>query len=258
MGVKMSRAFLLLAILGTTLIVMHSFGAQPATSIEYAGFTHTAFGDALLELNENQLEVTNIGEGGVDGFRVELESVSNFELEWLEISGVTTSNNASIQIGTRSTLMGTEEREVFTFMLLQGFFAEGRNLRGVEIAPDFSSTGTEQYRFEIYNNGILVESITNGIGALGAVKPGTPNPPWPTTARILGDGDGQLGYTLSWGSFTEPVTFVFFFRDNLTLDGDELRIYAADDVGTFSSTSEWNMWLGDIPNLTILREEVLE
>ena len=243
-------------ILSVSFLAISTTAAQPVEELEYTGFMHTTFGDALLEINnEGRLEVSNIGSGGSDGFKIDLVDSTNFEIEWLELSGLNPPNNASIQIGTRATLAGEEEREIFTFMLMQAFLAERNNLRGVEISPDFSATGTQLYRYEFYNNGNLVESLVSDIGAIAAVKPGNPFTPWPTTARIYGNENGEIGYGLAWGIFTADVTFAIFFRDNVTLVGDEIRIFAADDVGTFSTLNEWNMWIGDHSNLVITREE---
>jgi len=245
-------------VLGCLLLIGLSgniYGAQPAESLEYAGLTHHALGDALLEIVEERLIVSNIGEGGFDGVLIELAGATEFGMEWANFSSFNIPANASMQFGARSTLADENSSTYFSFLIAQGLFLERNGLNLLEIAPNFSQTEDIEYRFEVYSRGneVAVGASTNP--QVFARVMSNNYAPFPTGVRLITDENGVLGYALTWLKLNEVLQIIFPFRDNALFVADELRIFPANgSVESLESLTELNIWLGDIPELRITDE----
>jgi hypothetical protein len=229
--------------------------AQPQPNIEYAGFVHNVLGDALLEESNGSLVVSNLGESGFDGVEVNLGSVGKFEMEWRDFSLASATSFTSIQMISRGTHSGDPAHEVLNFLLMQAFDSERGGFSGLEIAADYSDSGSQLYRFEVLQNGSVVESQVFDRSTIIARTQDGRTAPWPSKMSILGGDGGPIGYSFTWTNPLQAPVFVFIFRDNLAAPGNELRILAENQAVPLDQLSKLSMWIGDIPSFTITREE---
>ncbi len=224
---------------------------QSGPALDFHGISHTALGRAELELVDDNLIVSNIGPGGLDGVFVDLSQITSFRMEWQDLIESGASTTTLLNFVTFGSVRGTDE-------ILSAMFIEAtqRDVRTptLFIETDFNNIGARGDSIEVYNNGNLVEKI-NGEVAFALAQPtrGT-HAAWPSAITIMGGLDQPLTYVLEWDDSMGDVNFIFRIRDNFQRFGNELRLIAANALPILN-LSGTEVRVGDLPEFTILSEE---
>lgn len=249
------RGFFYLLLLACLTLVPFSASVQGAQgqsgpTIEYFGLNHTALGRAELSLVDESLVVSNIGPGGLDGVFVELNQATQFRMTWQDVNDSGASNTTLLNFVVFGSTGGEED-------ILSSIFLEQtqRDVRTptMFIETDFRNLGATAHTFEVYNDGVLVDTATSEfVFTLVTPMRGT-QAAWPDAMTLLGGNGQPMTYIMEWDDAQEDVVFTFRVRDNFQISGDELRLIATNALPVVNLTGA-EVRVGDLPEFTILSE----
>lgn len=210
-------------------------------SIGKFGNEHTSINNATLSAENNSLTISNFDPTVEAGVAINIGTSRGFNLELEPITDIPL--DSSIKLGSKGKL-GNLENSSLGYLEIQNNGSQG----GYDIFADYSESGTTSKRIEIYDDGQLVDEFSgftnDNIGTMPVIPKccGKGIPPQDVYCYVLRPEDDVV-FALSNGEF---------------IQGDEIRVLAEDSNGSIEYLSEFSITAENVPEFTIIQEELIE
>lgn len=206
-------------------------------------FPQEALGQVVLESENDQLTLSNLGISGDDGLTVHLDRAKTFHMEWLDPDPASTlPTGAGLEFRSTGTITGGGPEQDL------GTLSVTKTLDNLEITADFTAIESPTQRLEIYRDGQLIESIPGNSQSVDISAPDSAFP-WPIAADKIGGTGTTTCYVLEW-----PQDVSIGISTKQEIVGDELRILAENQNERLAHLDSFTVQTMAIPRLTIVDE----
>jgi hypothetical protein len=220
-----------------------------SATVIYGGVNHSSLGNAMLNVQSNQLTVGNLGSSGQDGVEIALPSVTTWGAEWepLDLAG-TLPVGAYLQIQETGTANGVTNG-------LLGTFTMTKTPSNSVVAADFSPIGAINFTAQLYNGTNQVKQATglaNGPMCYCLQLTGITNG--------LGWRDTETIYVPGVGSFYRHsiiLSLIGFQPDDSDAVTADSIVISLPNVATTGIPTSLLIQASQIPSMVITNEIVL-